>query len=96
MLWDAAQPLRPSLPPSLACHVSYPQASPPELAGQPWWEELRASLAQFAACHWDAPTRHRAFFSALRTLLSEIAAEQDPGSRAARLKAAHTWWAKHR
>ncbi len=82
---------------------------PSDLAHQPWWVEMCDSLARYEA-HAPAvvdpnltpvqqqamTTRHRAFFAALRTQLSEVAADDVPASRAARLRAAHLWWAKHR
>lgn len=40
--------------------------------------------------------QERAFFSALRTLLSDISAVPDPAERTTRASAAHKWFIKHR
>lgn len=43
-----------------------------------------------------APPRHRAFYAALRGVLSQCACDPDPASRSARLAAAHRWFTARR
>lgn len=77
----------------------------PSASGQldPRFQEMQAALAAFDATGGSAPARERAFYSALRTLLSEVAAEmsgpnditgsgKQAAQTAAKLAAAHKWF----
>jgi hypothetical protein len=68
----------------------------PVLSGQPWFEEMRQALLTFEkTVGYNAPSKERAFWSALRTLLAEMmtstSTDQD-----SQLKAAWKWFSKHR
>ena len=59
---------------------------------------MRRALSEFeqGPGYDSAPSRERAFYSALRTLLSDIGAVPDAVERDTRTRAAHKWFSKHR
>lgn len=68
------------------------------VASNPMFAEMREALQIFeATTHYSAPSKSRAFFSALRTLLSEVAsAQNNPQELDIQLSAAYKWFSKHR
>uniref|UniRef100_A0A7R9VF90 Uncharacterized protein n=1 Tax=Chlamydomonas euryale TaxID=1486919 RepID=A0A7R9VF90_9CHLO len=66
-------------------------------SGDPQFEDMRAALLEFETGTWSGcGAKHRAFFGALRTLLSDIGLCRDGATRATQIAAAHKWFMRHR
>lgn len=67
------------------------------MSDNPAFTEMRVALQEYeTSTHYSSPTKHRAFFSALRTLLSEIVTEHNSSEQAIKLSAAYKWFSKHK
>lgn len=65
--------------------------------GSPEYEEMKNTLLKFEAeVGFNAPPRDRAFFSALRTLLSEVITVISHADAQMKLAAAYKWFQKYR
>ncbi|KAF5831245.1 hypothetical protein DUNSADRAFT_13375 [Dunaliella salina] len=60
--------------------------------------EMQQALLNFESelCYSEAPSRDRAFFSALRCLLSEISTERNPQEQDTKLRAVCKWFLKYK
>ena len=63
--------------------------------GSSAYDEMWQALSSFESLSHDASPKERAFYSALRTLLSDISMVQDSNQRDMRAMAAHNWFSKH-
>ncbi|KAL6765809.1 hypothetical protein V8C86DRAFT_2449898 [Haematococcus lacustris] len=67
------------------------------LRGIPMFDEMRDTLLTFeATINYNAPAQERAFYNALRTLLSDLLPAAAVGQHANQLTAAYKWFTKHR
>lgn len=66
-------------------------------SGNPHYEQMRTALLQFEREQaYNAPARERAFYNALRSVLTESLTERDTEQRNTRLHAGFKWFTKHR